>query len=189
MVAPVVVMGVSGSGKSTVGADLAEALGGVFLDGDDFHPVYNVGKMREDVPLTDVDRAPWLDAVAEAVAERRADGDIVGMVGMSMLREGYPFSPVVEIGWRLLPEFHGQGYSTEAAEAWLYLAFDVRGLDEVVTFCVIANRASEAVMQRLGFRQDGEFDHPSVDPATHPHLVRHRLYRLEREEWLDRRPR
>lgn len=64
---PVVVMGVSGTGKSTVGAALADALGVPFVEGDDLHPAANVAKMAAGIPLTDADRAPWLDAVAAAL--------------------------------------------------------------------------------------------------------------------------
>ena len=64
---PVVVMGVSGTGKSTVGAALADALGIPFVEGDDLHPAANVAKMAAGIPLTDADRAPWLDAVAAAL--------------------------------------------------------------------------------------------------------------------------
>lgn len=60
----VVVMGVSGTGKSTVGAALADALGIPFVEGDDLHPEANVAKMSAGVPLTDADRAPWLDRIA-----------------------------------------------------------------------------------------------------------------------------
>lgn len=56
----VVVCGVAGSGKTTLGAALAGQLGAVFLDADDFHPAANVEKMRAGVPLDDADRAPWL---------------------------------------------------------------------------------------------------------------------------------
>ena len=61
-------MGISGSGKSTVGRMLAERLGATFLDADDFHPPANVAKMRAGVPLDDADRAPWLDALAAELA-------------------------------------------------------------------------------------------------------------------------
>ena len=61
---PVVVMGVSGTGKSTIGAALADALGLPFVEGDDLHPETNRAKMAAGIPLTDADRAPWLDAVA-----------------------------------------------------------------------------------------------------------------------------
>jgi gluconokinase len=57
----VVVMGVSGAGKSTIGRPLAERLGWRFLDADEFHPPQNVAKMRAGTPLTDEDRWPWLD--------------------------------------------------------------------------------------------------------------------------------
>ena len=65
---PVVVMGVSGSGKTTVGAALADALGLRFVDGDALHPAANVAKMAAGIPLDDADRAPWLDAVGAVLA-------------------------------------------------------------------------------------------------------------------------
>jgi gluconokinase len=60
----IVVMGVSGTGKSTVGRALAETLGLPFVEGDDLHPESNVAKMAAGIPLTDADRAPWLDLIA-----------------------------------------------------------------------------------------------------------------------------
>lgn len=60
----IVVMGVSGSGKSTVAAAVAEALGRPYLDADDLHPVENLAKLGAGIALTDADRMPWLDAVA-----------------------------------------------------------------------------------------------------------------------------
>jgi gluconokinase len=67
----VIVMGVSGSGKSTVGALLAERLGCEFLDADEFHPPANVAKMAAGTPLTDADRAPWLERLNAALRQRR----------------------------------------------------------------------------------------------------------------------
>lgn len=61
-------MGVSGSGKSTIGLALAEKCGGVFLDADDFHPLANIEKMKRGEPLDDTDRAPWLDRLATLLA-------------------------------------------------------------------------------------------------------------------------
>ncbi len=63
----VVVMGVSGSGKSTVASLLAERLGCAFQDGDDLHPRENVEKMSRGTPLTDADRLPWLQAIARHI--------------------------------------------------------------------------------------------------------------------------
>lgn len=72
-----VVMGVSGSGKTTVGRALAAALGREFAEGD-FHPAANVAKMAAGVLLDDADRAPWLDAVVEAGAVRACGGQLLG---------------------------------------------------------------------------------------------------------------
>ena len=70
----VIVMGVAGSGKSTVGALLAEKNGGVFHDADDFHPPANVAKMAAGIPLDDADRAPWLARMREEVVDATAEG-------------------------------------------------------------------------------------------------------------------
>jgi gluconokinase len=65
----IVVMGVTGSGKTTVGSLLAEHLGWEFADADAFHPAANKEKMRQGIPLTDADRAPWLAAINEQIAK------------------------------------------------------------------------------------------------------------------------
>lgn len=70
----VVVMGVSGCGKSTVGAQLAQALGVEYLEGDDFHPPANVARMAAGTPLTDADRAPWLQTLAARLRAAQVQG-------------------------------------------------------------------------------------------------------------------
>jgi gluconokinase len=82
---PVVVMGVSGSGKSTVGAALAQRLGVPFMDADTLHPQANIAKMTAGEPLNDVDRYPWLEKVGEWLAGHR-DG---GVVSCSALKRKY----------------------------------------------------------------------------------------------------
>ena len=84
----VIVAGVSGSGKTTVGARLAGRLGWRFADADDFHPAANVEKMRAGIPLTDADRWPWLRALAAWMDERIARGEDV-VVGCSALKRSY----------------------------------------------------------------------------------------------------
>ena len=84
----VVVMGVSGSGKSTVAALLAGALGCHFQEGDDLHPRENVEKMRSGTPLTDADRMPWLRKIAEEIDAWRARGEC-GVLTCSALKRSY----------------------------------------------------------------------------------------------------
>jgi gluconokinase len=84
----VIVAGVSGSGKTTVGAMLAGHLHWGFADGDDFHPAANIGKMRSGVPLTDADRWPWLRAIAAWMDERIAR-DEPAVVACSALKRSY----------------------------------------------------------------------------------------------------
>jgi gluconokinase len=84
----VVVMGVSGSGKSTVAALLAGALGCHFQEGDDLHPRENVEKMRSGTALTDADRLPWLRKIAEEVDNWRARGEC-GVLTCSALKRSY----------------------------------------------------------------------------------------------------
>jgi len=72
-----IVMGVSGSGKTDVGKSLAEHLGWVFYDADDFHPPENVVKMARGIPLTDSDRAPWLDSLHDLISSSLKKIDLV----------------------------------------------------------------------------------------------------------------
>ncbi|KJL41866.1 Thermoresistant gluconokinase [Microbacterium trichothecenolyticum] len=83
-----VLMGPSGTGKSTVGAMLSGRLGWAFQEGDDLHPAANVEKMRRGHALTDADRIPWLELVAAWIDERRAAGE-PGIVTCSALKRSY----------------------------------------------------------------------------------------------------
>lgn len=84
----VVVMGVSGSGKTTVSALLAAALGCQFQEGDDLHPTANVEKMKSGTPLTDADRLPWLHKIAEEIDGWRARHES-GVLTCSALKRSY----------------------------------------------------------------------------------------------------
>lgn len=87
-VTAIVVMGVSGAGKSTVGKLIAERLGCPFRDADSFHPKANIEKMASGQPLTDEDRWPWLRAIAAWIAEHRAAGTTC-VVTCSALKRAY----------------------------------------------------------------------------------------------------
>jgi RimJ/RimL family protein N-acetyltransferase len=114
--------------------------------------------------------------------ERRATGEFIGFVGLSVPRRQLPFSPCVEVGWRLARAHWGQGYATEAARAALGAGFGRIGLTEIVSFTTLANRRSRAVMERIGMRDaQQDFEHPGV-PEGSP-LRPHCLYRITRAEW------
>lgn len=83
-----IVMGVAGSGKSTIGQLLADRLGWPFFDGDDFHPASNIEKMRSGQPLTDEDRATWLAALADLIHEQVRQNQSA-VIACSALKQSY----------------------------------------------------------------------------------------------------
>jgi len=114
--------------------------------------------------------------------ERKADGAFIGFVGLNVPATTLPFSPCVEIGWRLAREAWGQGFATEGARAALAVGFEQIRQEEIVSFTALANQRSRAVMERLGMHEDAiPFEHPAL-PEGHP-LRLHRLYRLSRDKW------
>jgi gluconokinase len=84
----VIVMGVTGSGKTTVGTRLAHELGWTFHDADDFHPPANVEKMRAGIALTDADREPWLQAIRRCI-DRTVESGASAVFGCSALKAAY----------------------------------------------------------------------------------------------------
>lgn len=99
----VVVMGVTGSGKSTIGAALAERLGVPFGDADDFHSAANVAKMSAGVPLDDADRRPWLRAIGRWLAAQ----DRGGVVSCSALKRSYRDTLRAEAPGLVFVHLHG----------------------------------------------------------------------------------
>lgn len=104
---PIVVMGVSGCGKTTLGTALAERLNATFLDADDFHPPANVAKMRAGTPLTDDDRAPWLAALSRELRERGERGEGVVLACSALKRRyreiiGAQLAQLAHIDWIFL---------------------------------------------------------------------------------------
>jgi RimJ/RimL family protein N-acetyltransferase len=107
----------------------------------------------------------------------------VGFVGLLHVGFEAPFTPAVEIGWRLARSAWGNGYATEAAREACRIAFTELRLPALVSFTVPANVRSRRVMERLGMTHASadDFDHPKL-PEGHA-LRRHVLYRLSAEEW------
>jgi len=87
-VTTLVVMGVSGSGKTTVARALAERLGRPYVEGDDLHPAANIAKMRDGIPLDDTDREPWLDRIADQIGDWEAAG-VSAVLTCSSLKRAY----------------------------------------------------------------------------------------------------
>ncbi len=84
----IVVMGVTGSGKSTIGLDLAHSLGWEFYDADAFHPEENVTKMSNGIPLTDEDRVPWLKCLGSLITSAKENGENL-VLACSALKHNY----------------------------------------------------------------------------------------------------
>ena len=109
-------------------------------------------------------------------AELKSTNEFIGFVGLNVPAADLPFSPCVEIGWRLDRKFWGMGYATEVATAVMRFGFEELELEEIVAFTAVNNYRSRAVMRRLGMRDTGEnFFHPAV-ARDHP-VCEHVLYK------------
>ncbi|MGJ4925697.1 GNAT family N-acetyltransferase [Bradyrhizobium sp. HKCCYLS2038] len=119
------------------------------------------------------------------VVEDRASGTFLGAAGLFRIFFEAPFTPAVEIGWRLARAGWGQGFATEAARAALPFGFDKFGLDKFIAYAAPANLASQNVMRKLGMIRDAasDFDHPRIEPDSP--LRRQVVYRLARAAWED----
>lgn len=135
--------------------------------------------------LTDAQSRDIADRCRELIDQRgwgfwavevKASNDFAGFIGLHVPSAELPFSPCVEIGWRLARDFWGQGLATEGAQAALDFAFHELSLAEVVAFTTLSNTRSQRVMQRLGMvRSEKTFEHPGL-PEGHE-LRQHVLYR------------
>jgi RimJ/RimL family protein N-acetyltransferase len=107
----------------------------------------------------------------------------IGFVGLNWATFDAPFTPALEVGWRLDRPYWGQGYATEGARAALTFAFDELAVEEVVSFTTVRNDRSRRVMERLGLRHDpqDDFEHPNM-PERDP-IRPHVLYRIDRSAW------
>jgi RimJ/RimL family protein N-acetyltransferase len=114
--------------------------------------------------------------------ELASTGELLGFIGLSVPKRQLPFSPCVEIGWRLRRSAWGFGYATEGAKACLRIGFEQLDLIEVVSFTTISNEPSIAVMKRIGMlNANADFEHPAL-PEGHA-LRPHCLYKISRASW------
>ncbi len=114
---------------------------------------------------------PW-------AVEEKGGASFIGMVGLMTVGFEERFTPAVEVLWRIATPFQRRGHAEEAARLSLAFGFGTLGLAEIVAFTVPGNLPSQRLMEKLGMRQDGVFDHPKLREG-HP-LRTHRLYRLAR---------
>lgn len=127
-------------------------------------------------------QASWAGKGYGLWAVQVIDGpEFIGYVGLWDALFEAPFTPAVEVGWRLARSAWGHGYATEAARAAVSYGYATLGLPEVLSFTAAANVRSRAVMERIGLIRDpdGDFEHPLV-PEGSP-LRRHVLYRFARD--------
>jgi ribosomal-protein-alanine N-acetyltransferase len=108
-------------------------------------------------------------------AERRSDATFIGFIGLAVPQFEAPFTPCVEIGWRLATHAWGKGLATEGAMAVREHAFGALGLEEIVSFTSRLNLRSQAVMRKIGMHHDADddFDHPRLEPGDplRPHVL------------------
>jgi RimJ/RimL family protein N-acetyltransferase len=151
------------------------------------------GILRE--PLNRVDSDAMANRIEKHFGEHRfglwaievpAGVPFIGFAGLTWARFSAPFTPCVEVGWRLAFEHWGHGYATGAARLALGYGFGTLALSEVVSFTSATNYRSRAVMEGLGMRRDPaeDFDYPGM-PESHP-LRRHVLYRLGSSSYFGR---
>lgn len=117
-------------------------------------------------------------------AELLDTGEFIGFVGINEPFATLPFSPCVEIGWRLAKPYWGKGYASEAARVALAVGFEQLELSEIVSFTALSNTRSTAVMERLHMARDSKtFLHPQIPEDSG--LQEHCLYRLTRNRWRE----
>ena len=107
-------------------------------------------------------------------------GAFLGVVGLMTIPWQARFTPAVEIGWRITPSHQRQGYAEEAARLALAFGFATLNLPEIVAFTAPGNAPSWRLMEKLGMRADGRFEHPRV--AVDNPMREQLLYRIGREQ-------
>lgn len=129
-----------------------------------------------------------LDGFGPWAVEAPGVADFVGFVGCWRILRELPFTPAVEIGWRLDQPYWGKGFAVEAAKAALRDVFERTELSEIVAYTARQNEPSRRVMEKLGMSYDqaADFKHPAVEDG-HP-LQAHVLYRISRQTFVSANP-
>lgn len=145
-------------------------------------------------PMTRAESDAWMARLQSHIdqhgwgfwcVELRDAPGCIGAVGLLHVAFAAPFTPAVEIGWRIAPGLQRQGLAEEAARLALAAGFGPLGLPEVVAFTRAANAPSWRLMEKLGMARGEDFEHPRL-PEGHPARP-HRLYRLARAAWVAQR--
>ena len=136
-----------------------------------------LGRDESDAMVARIEDSFDRDGLGLWAVELLPSGEYIGYVGLLAATFPAPFTPAVEVGWRLAHRHWGHGYATEGARAAMVDGFERLALDEIVSFTAVANLRSRRVMEKLGMTHDpgDDFDHPRL-----PHgsvLRRHVLYR------------
>lgn len=109
--------------------------------------------------------------------EEKSSGELMGFCGFQEVLWEAPFTPAIEIGWRLGSQYWGKGYATEAAKACIKYAFETLKWKKIVSFTVPKNIRSQRVMEKIGMHFCGEFDHLGIAPENP--LRKHIWYEIE----------
>ncbi len=111
--------------------------------------------------------------------------DFIGFIGLNNVDQSFqvPFTPAIEIGWRLASNYWGKGYASEGAAACLKYGFEVLKLAEIVSFTSVPNNRSRRVMEKIGMHRDSKDDFDNPNLAENHWLRKHVLYRLGVGEW------
>ncbi len=139
-------------------------------------------------PLTRAESDSFIDRMEDVfeqngysfwAVEEKISGKLLGLTGLAPVMFDAPFTPAVEIGWRIASDSWGKGYAPEAARMAFDIGFRYLDLPEIVSFTAVINQKSRSVMEKLGMTQDvaGSFDHPNLPEG---HMLRpHVLYRMK----------
>ncbi|MBZ7921929.1 GNAT family N-acetyltransferase [Ensifer adhaerens] len=136
-------------------------------------------KLETDAMIADCDRHLQMHGFGFVAVERKADGALIGGLGLSRAGDEIPGGPHVEIGWILARPYWRQGYALEAARACLDHAWAALGLAEVIGYTSRINEPSRALMEKLGMRSDPAEDFDDVTVPEGNPLRPHVLYRIK----------